>query len=537
MYQALIFFLSFVICAFGQPAWIGPFCVLAASIGYALFWHGYYKGFYSFFHAFLWFFAVELIHLSWMTSIRYQGFLMILVYLLLAVALAVQFSLFSFFLKRQNLANLTSILALASIWVLMEWSRLFFISGYTWNPIGLSLSWSVYSVQLASIFGVYGLTFYVILTNLFFLRAFISWEKRDLIVAMLIAIFPYFLGNTIVQRSALKSTDKLQALLIHTSLTPEEKEPFFDPEAFLPPIEQWSMIFDSLKEYQNEKMDLIVLPEGALPYEAFSPTIPFKIWHQKWTSLFGEKGDKAFLEAIKHPPLRPRYGQVSNALVVQSIANLFDADVVIGLRDEEDDLIFNSAFHFTPSTFSPDKYAKRVLVPVAEYIPFEWCRSFAADYGILSFFTPGKEPRVFEGKKSLMSVSICYEETYSNIMQEGKKLGAQLFVNITNDIWFPGSRLAKQHYDHGILRAVENGIPVVRATNHGITGGVDSFGREIKILPFYDRNGALLLSVPLGTVNTLFSYWGNRGIVFFSVFFICFYLACVTDRFRSEVST
>ena len=81
-----------------------------------------------------------------------------------------------------------------------------------------------------------------------------------------------------------------------------------------------------------------------------------------------------------------------------------------------------------------------------------------------------------------ISPSICMEEMYSFIVRGGRLLNADLLLNITNDGWYPNSRLPKQHFDHGRIRAVENGLPLVRACNTGVTGAVDALGREIASL-------------------------------------------------------
>ena len=172
--------------------------------------------------------------------------------------------------------------------------------------------------------------------------------------------------------------------------------------------------------------------------------------------------------------------KVSNAFWAQAIANYFNAELIAGM-DEEDKLekkYYSAAFHFIPGGSQINRYEKQVLVPLAEYLPFEWCRSFVAYYGIEEFFTQGQECKVFNHKIPL-SISICYEETFSNLIRDGRVKGARLFVNVTNDNWYPSSRLAAQHFDHGRLRAIENGVPLVRACNSGITAAVDSLGRTV----------------------------------------------------------
>src|SRR5262249_32659659 len=154
---------------------------------------------------------------------------------------------------------------------------------------------------------------------------------------------------------------------------------------------------------------------------------------------------------------------------------------------------YTAAHHFSPWQDKVGRYEKRVLVPLAEYMPFKWCESLAKAYGIVSFYTPGKEAKVFEGFLPF-AASICYEETFPDLIREGRLKGAEAFVNITNDNWYPNSKLPRQHFDHGKLRAIENGVPLFRACNSGVTTAVDSLGRICGRLEA--AKGALFVEVP-----------------------------------------
>jgi apolipoprotein N-acyltransferase len=171
---------------------------------------------------------------------------------------------------------------------------------------------------------------------------------------------------------------------------------------------------------------------------------------------------------------------------------------------------YSAGLYFAPQASSPQRYEKRVLVPLAEYLPFEWCRSLVEGYGISDFYTRGQEAKVFAGHRPF-SVSICYEETFPEIMREGKVNGAELFINLTNDNWYPGSRLSKQHFDHARLRAVENGTPLVRACNSGVTAVIDAQGGIVDQLR--QREGVLYANVPLHCFSTPYTQFGDALIV------------------------
>jgi len=183
---------------------------------------------------------------------------------------------------------------------------------------------------------------------------------------------------------------------------------------------------------------------------------------------------------------------------------------------------FSAALRYSPGKFSSERYEKQILVPLAEYVPFEWCRSLVAGYGITEFYTHGRESKVFAGPQPI-SLSICYEETFPDVMREGRIKGAELFVNLTNDNWYPNSKLPKQHFDHARIRAVENGTPLLRACNSGITAVINARGELVDQLKAPE--GVLFATVPQGSFSTLYTFFGDALILGISLgFMISFFL-------------
>jgi apolipoprotein N-acyltransferase len=110
-------------------------------------------------------------------------------------------------------------------------------------------------------------------------------------------------------------------------------------------------------------------------------------------------------------------------------------------------------------------------------------------------------------------------------MRENRLAGANMLVNITSDVWYPNSRLGKQHFDHARLRTVEMGIPLLRSCNYGVTAGVDSLGSIIDSCGGNTdvREGsadALLVKVSTYHYRTLYAFWGDYLIIGASFFFI-----------------
>ncbi len=456
-----IFFFSGLIAAFAAPDRGLIISLGAIFLGYSgIFYLLKVVEKYRFLIAFIWALGVFSVQLGWLATTNYHGIGIVFAYVSVVILFALQFaSVFGLF-------NPSSLVA-ASLWTLMEWSRLYCFCGFPFSPVGLLLTATPITMQMASVIGIYGLSFVVIyishqlahfrLRNVFALACFLTlfgvghiefWENKNLVK-------PFY-----------------EVALVQTGLTVEEKE-----EISLE--KQWERVFSFLKETEKKHFDLIVLPEVAFMKES--------------------------KENISHLEMSKRLSQ------------LYDSEVVIGLIDND----YNAAFHIVPRQEECERYEKRVLVPLAEYLPFKALRPFLLKYGIDSFFTPGKEAKVFYGKMPF-STSICYEEGFSQLIREGRKQGAKILVNLSNDGWFPGSRLHEEHFNLGKIRSVENGAFVLRACNTGITAVVDPFGKVLSFLKERDKEGNLNSGVQTALINcysypTIFIKFGNQTIVSFCV--------------------
>src|SRR3569832_150145 len=105
-------------------------------------------------------------------------------------------------------------------------------------------------------------------------------------------------------------------------------------------------------------------------------------------------------------------------------------------------------------------------------------------------------------------------------MRQGRLKGARLFVNVTNDNWYPHSRLPKQHYDLARAQAAATGLPLVRACNSGVTAFVNALGSEVAALGDWNKPAVLVGKIPLYSIETLYTLWGDQGIIVISIFFL-----------------
>lgn len=540
MLQIVFTLLSLCIVAFGQPIWGGVIGSIAASVGYALFWRVllYYEKFWSrFWLATIWFACVQFIQMFWMLSHPYSYIYFL--YVLFAFGLGIQFGVLGGLITPKNLSRFFSMIAIAALWTIFEWSRLFFFSGYTWNPVGLALTGNLYSLQIASLGGVFLLSFWVILTNLLALRGWWMNSLKMKIAWTCVAILPYAYGVVHVQihTQAMESQSKqyLKTVLVQTVFLPEEAMGFDDVKSMaVYIIEEWSDILKIIQKQHGKSIDLMVLPEYVVPGGTYSFLFPYEVVRSVFQEVLGPQSIEAF-PALNEPLARqvqtlngPTF-MVNNAFWAQAIANYFKTGVLIGLEDAVNNSegkreYYSAAQYFvsqdedSTSSIPAQRYEKRVLLPLGEYIPFAFCRALAAEYGVQGSFTPGKEAKVFIANAVPFGLSICYEETFGDLMRENKQAGAKLLVNLTSDVWYPNSQLPRQHFTHALLRTVESGIPLVRASNVGITGAVDSLGRTIKIAGGEISNPewqaeAIYLDIPIYTYSTLYTSYGDFLII------------------------
>lgn len=180
------------------------------------------------------------------------------------------------------------------------------------------------------------------------------------------------------------------------------------------------------------------------------------------------------------------------------------------------------------------RYDKIHLVPFGEYLPF---RTWLAHLGLDKLavgavdFSPGKdvEPMILPGDLPLIRVLICYEAIFPHQIDLGSDPPGML-LNITNDAWFGRSSGPYQHFAASRMRAVEQGAPLVRAANNGISAIVDPLGRIVASLGM-DAVGVVdgPLPAPLAE-RTTYSRTGDLSFLVFS--FIVLLLIAGIRKYR-----
>ncbi|MFA6914841.1 MAG: apolipoprotein N-acyltransferase [Parachlamydiales bacterium] len=522
--------LGWIVCAFGQPPFSSWLALIAGAGGYACI----LKALLDvqdpkkrFFVGAGWFAAVQAVQFFWFLS---HPFLYIYaVYVFIISIYALQFGLLSLYVTPNYLRKRWIVLAIPSFWFVMEWSRLFIFSGVSFNPLGLALSANIYSLQMASVVGVMGLSFWVLLTAVLLARQnYYLWS--------IAAVFPFLFGAVHLQYHSNNELNvpTMNALLVQTAFPVEESLEFHSTKAFLDfVLGEWDQILKITSPHKDESFDVVALPEMVVPFGAYMLAYPYEKAIGLFRNTYGN--DVLAYLPLPNPPFGDE-GYVNNAFFVQSLSNIFRAPVLSGMEDIDylpngERVLFSAALLFSPLGRDQEprieRYEKRILVPMGEYIPFAAVAELARSYGITGSFTPGQEAKVMQCGRFTIAPSICYDETFGALTKDGCAKGAQVLINVTNDAWFPA--ITRQHMEHARLRTVEGGIPLLRACNTGVTCAMDSFGKTISELGEGHSNPAelsasLSVKVPVYNYTTFYSHGGDLPLLIFSIMMSAFLL-------------
>lgn len=191
--------------------------------------------------------------------------------------------------------------------------------------------------------------------------------------------------------------------------------------------------------------------------------------------------------------------------------------VAIGIQREEGERFYNSLRVLEGEGGETARYDKWHLVPFGEYIPFgdlayRWfgLRAFAAQAG--NTYSAGQGPQVLDlGRFGKVLPLICYEAIFPGDVNAAPER-ADWMLQITNDAWFGTLTGPFQHFAQARLRSIEQGLPLIRVANTGVTAVVDAHGRVSASLPF-GTMAALDTTIPGALPPTPFSRWGDLPVL------------------------
>jgi apolipoprotein N-acyltransferase len=200
------------------------------------------------------------------------------------------------------------------------------------------------------------------------------------------------------------------------------------------------------------------------------------------------------------------------------------------VRDAAGITATNSLYLFRPGGAPPLVYDKFHLVPFGEYLPFA---NLLNQIGIEqltvgSGFQPGDHPHVLDaGIAPAMTPLICYEVIFPHAVIDPKEPRPDWLVNVTDDSWFGPWAGPQQHFLIARFRAIEEGLPIARAANTGISAMIDPLGRVRDRLEL-NRMGVVDVGLPARLAPPPYARFGD--LIFFLFMVTGAFIGCMLGR-------
>ncbi|TNE37079.1 MAG: apolipoprotein N-acyltransferase [Alphaproteobacteria bacterium] len=368
--------------------------------------------------------------------------------------------------------------------LLFEWLRGHILTGFPWNLIGYAWMDFLPIAQIGSLIGIYGLT--LLSVALFAAPAALisgqsaraRLDRQGVFFALAhLGLFVVIAAGGALHMGKLQR-DGVEGVTLRLA------------QASIPQKEKWA------DEYRYRNFDLYLEMTRADAGPGNRPT--HIIWPESAVPLFLANNEAARKEIGE--ALQP--GQILLTGAVR-----FD-------RVEEDGLlvskVYNSFHTLNSDGAITGTYDKFHLVPFGEYLPLA---SLLSRFGLkkltegLGAYSAGPGPQkvAAPGTGQVMPL-ICYEAIFPGRMSDGER--PDWMLNITNDAWYGNTSGPRQHLAQAQMRSIEQGLPLVRSANNGISAVIDGYGRIWSRIPLNQR-GILQSPLPKPLPPTLYSRFGD----------------------------
>jgi apolipoprotein N-acyltransferase len=389
-----------------------------------------------------------------------------------------------------------------------EWLRGHMLSGFPWNGLGYALTYPLSLMQSAGVIGIYGLALIAVLT---FALPLVLWAeapdgqggRRVKLAALAIATLPLLAaatyGHVRLAQGTQAAVPDVRIRIVQPSVPQREKwRPENQERIFRDHLELSATNAAGARD-DLARITHVVWPEAAMPF------MPLE--HPEALAAVGR--------------LLPKGVQlITGALRVESQP----ADKDRPWR------YFNSLLVFGERGSLVALYDKIHLVPFGEFLPLQpmletiGLRPLTRKRGR---FETGAVPRPLlriPGLPAIVPI-ICYEAIFPGAIIEGtERPGAML--NVTNDGWFGNTTGPRQHLHQARVRAVEEGLPLIRAANNGISAMIDAQGRVMARLDL-DVRGVIDADLPAALAPPIYARFGD---LFFLLMWLAAAAAVVRDR-------
>lgn len=383
--------------------------------------------------------------------------------------------------KKESFAGFIGFCILLSV---SEYVRGYAFTGFPWNLYGYGWASVLPMIQSLSLIGPYGLTLFTIIWGCSIGYMLLPSAQRIAVVSItvlsLVLIFEY--GVFRLKDSDVSYHEDLAVHIVQPNINQADK--WLSEK--LPQNFEQHIILSS--DVEKAARNIFIWPETALP-----------------PSFLDSMAVKERLRNI----LQNNSILLSGALRVTS--------------DKETKAVsyHNALMHFEAQKTPESLYSKSHLVPFGEYIPFQ---KYIPLKPVVAFtgFQKGNGTQTIEvDSYPSLSPLICYEIIFPHQAVNSNQARPDYILTVTNDAWYGDSPGPYQHFQQARFRAIEQGVPVVRSANTGISGLIDPYGRIIEETELME-SGVITAKLPLKTTSTTyFSKLGDLPYLIFSLFFLC----------------
>lgn len=372
--------------------------------------------------------------------------------------------------KFQIQQPLSHIVLFTLIFVLVEFARGHVLTGFPWNPIALGWAGSLPMLQFAGVLGNYGLSWWMVLLAMLPAIALLpntssQAKQKALLLSFVMIVLPYCYGEYHLLQNPTHYTETTLKL-VQPSIPQRMK---MNPEQRVAMIEQHVAMS---KTTANEtQADLVIWSETAYPFAVQSNSPPLKY--------------------------------IANNVLSQ------DSQLITGGVRIEEKRITNSLNVINSDASVAAAYDKIKLVPFGEFIPLRWLLPIESVAQGMGDFNAGEHGQLIalEHIPTFLPL-ICYEVIFPEMAASTADKRPEWILNITNDGWFGISTGPYQHFNMARLRATEQGLPLVRVANNGISAIIDGQGRVLQKLGL-NAEGVMRGMLPQASTVTLYARLGD----------------------------
>lgn len=387
--------------------------------------------------------------------------------------------------RRLALTGGARVLVFAALFCLFEWLRGHVLTGFPWNPAGAAWAAGSAPSQFASVVGIYGLSFITVaaVSSFAALMDARSYRTSGLVALGGLAAIAFLFGFGHGRLSEARPTDS--GVLVRIVQADVSQAAKWTPEAYQDIVDRYLRLTTTPAARQP---DVVVWPEGALPNTANAVFAP------------GAPEARAMAEALSP-------GQT----LMLGLARIEPATVTAPER------YYNSLYALQDEGAAGMRvaavYDKHRLVPFGEYLPLGDLLGMLGVRKLVHMtgdFSSGPRPSpIALPNAPPVQPLICYESLFPGFTPAGADR-PRWIVNVSNDAWFGRTSGPLQHLNLASYRAVETGLPVVRATPTGVSAMIDPWGRVVEGKRLdTGESGVIDAVLPEPTRPTLYGRYGD----------------------------